>query len=322
MNNAVCKILALCIVLHPALGCSLTPGPETASSPGGRLTKPYIAKRKVVRTDATEKSKATQKVEELESGKVTVLETSNGKIVVAPTVVAPTDESLASESGTSESGTSESESVKKSGYHDPLEGFNRAIFGFNNFTYRYALIPAAKGYRYVTPAGVRLRISNLFDNLTEPLNLVNNLVTLDGADAGKNIKRFLINSTVGVLGLFDPAKHWFDIEEADQSFSDTLSRYQVPSGPYLVLPILGQSDVRNASSILTEALANPLSIIVSRPESSYILGFGSFNSFSFQSDLYRELYEQAEDPYVYFRNQYIQGRNRDKLFEQKTPAEK
>ncbi|MBU3023234.1 VacJ family lipoprotein [Aestuariibacter sp. A3R04] len=245
-------------------------------------------------------SNRNDEVNQLSQGRTATVNTSQGALSVAPTVVALAD-------GTSTTG--------ELYYHDPWEGFNRTMFQFNHVTYRYALLPLADGYQYVVPAPVRDKIGNVFDNLREPLNLVNHAMTGEIARAGTNLGRFVINSTLGILGLFDPAQRWFDLLPQKQTLATTLQHYDIGAGPYVVLPILGPADPREAFSIVTEGLVHPVNYIAQPPE-TYQLRIGEgIDDFSQQSDTYRTLYDKADDPYIYFRNQYIQGQRRDQLFE-------
>jgi phospholipid-binding lipoprotein MlaA len=242
--------------------------------------------------------------EQLSSGKTTTIKTSQGNIEIAPTVV-----DMASRD---DPATPENEATEQ--YNDPLEGWNRAIFGFNHVAYSYALIPLVKGYEYVLPDVVRSKIGNAFSNIREPLSLLNNLAAGEVKDAGTNLGRFLINSTVGILGLFDPATAWFDLPAAKQSLADTLAGYNVSPGPYLVLPILGQNNVRGSTSVVSEVLLDPLRQITSPPDTYYLQGVGAVDTFSDRARVYEKLYQQAEDPYLYFRNQFLQGVKRDDAF--------
>lgn len=241
--------------------------------------------------------------EQLSAGQATRITTSQGTLELEPTVVdmEPADSDTAGED-------------VASGYDDPLEGWNRAVFRFNHVSYTYALIPLAKGYEKVLPAPVRDKVGNAFANIREPLNLVNNALSGNFKGAGANFGRFVINSTLGIFGLFDPAESWFEIAKSRRSIADTLSHYQVGHGPYLVLPILGQSDLRGASSVVGEALLHPLNHLADTPELYYLQGVNTINSFSDRADLYRTLYQQAEDPYIYFRNQHLQGIKRDEAY--------
>lgn len=242
--------------------------------------------------------------EQLSSGKTATIETSQGRIEIEPTVVDMAERAPA---------TGEEQAQQ---YNDPLEGWNRGTFAFNHFTYTYALIPLAKGYEYITPAPVRDKIGNAFSNIREPLSMLNNLAAGELKDAGTNLGRFLINTTIGILGLFDPATAWFDLPEAKQSIADTLAGYGVAPGPYLVLPILGQNNVRGSTSVVSEYLLDPIGQVTNPPDTYYLQGVDAVDSFSDRARVYEELYRQAEDPYLYFRNQFLQGVKRDDHFSQ------
>lgn len=242
--------------------------------------------------------------EQLSSGQATTIETSQGSIAIQPTVVDMANRDAP--------GTPEDEAAAQ--YNDPLEGWNRAMFGFNHVAYSYALIPLAKGYEYAVPDVVRSKIGNAFSNIREPLNLLNNLAAGEVKDAGTNLGRFLINSTIGLLGLFDPATAWFELPAAKQSLGDTLAGYNVSPGPYLVLPILGQNNVRGSTSVVSGVLLDPLRQVTSTPDTYYLQGVDAVDTFSDRARVYEKLYQQAEDPYLYFRNQFLQGVKRDDAF--------
>lgn len=131
---------------------------------------------------------------------------------------------------------------------DPWEGFNRAMFSFNDTLDKYLLKPVAKGYKDYVPTFAQEGVSNFFSNLGEISNLTNN--ALQGKKNGFVVStwRFLINSTVGVFGLFDVASH-LGLHKFDEDFGQTLGYWGVSSGPYLVLPFFGPSTVRDASGM-------------------------------------------------------------------------
>lgn len=241
--------------------------------------------------------------QQLASGQQTTITTSQGNLNIKPTIVAV---------------PASSDSATDVTYDDPLEGFNRAMFAFNNGAYRYVLIPVADGYKAIVPGVVRDKIGNAFDNIREPLNVINNTFSGNFSEAGTNLGRFVINSTVGLLGLFDPADAWFDLKPHKQTLSDMLRDHDVTSGAFIVLPILGPSDVRGTVSTLTEGVFHPLNYVTQPPETYQLRMVDGVDDFSLTSDAYQTLYEQADDPYVFFRNQYIQAQRRDKAFE---PAE-
>ncbi|WP_333609599.1 MlaA family lipoprotein [Arsukibacterium sp.] len=240
----------------------------------------------------------------LAAGQTTRITTSQGTIEIEPTVV---DMQVLAEDA-------EPGSEPASIYYDPLESWNRAVFRFNHVSYTYASIPLAKGYETVLPLPVRDKVGNAFANIREPLNLVNNALSGEIKGAGANVSRFVINSTLGIFGLFDPATSWFDIAESKRSIADTLGHYNVGHGPYLVLPILGQSDLRGATSVVGEAVFHPLNQVLDTPDLYYVQGLNITNSFADRAKLYQTLYQQSADPYIYFRNQHLQALKRDQAF--------
>ena len=131
---------------------------------------------------------------------------------------------------------------------DPIESFNRQVFAFNDVVDRAVLKPVAQAYEYVLPQPVRDCISNIFSNFREPSNAVNNLLQGKPLDAASDTCRFVVNSTVGLLGCFDPARQ-MGLEKHNEDFGQTLGRWGIGSGPYLVVPILGPSTVRDAIGI-------------------------------------------------------------------------
>lgn len=206
-------------------------------------------------------------------------------------------------------------------FDDPLEFINRPIFAFNDKLFEYVLIPASKGYTAVVPEPVRQGVTNFFSNIREPLNALNQLFQGQAGSSGKSIGRFLINSTVGVLGFFDPAKGWFDLESNVSTINDTLASYDVGYGSYIVLPILGQSDLRNGFSTITESIFSPIQYVTDDPQTLYIQIYGGFHQFAPQAPTYEQLRDEAEDPYVFFRNMYMQGVLRNQQYPSETPQQ-
>ncbi len=139
---------------------------------------------------------------------------------------------------------------------DPLETLNRQTFAFNSVLDEAIFIPLAKGYRFVTPKPVRESVTNFYQNLREPTNAVNNVLQGKVEDGILSLFRLMINSTVGVAGLFDVASK-VDIEPKREDFGQTMGVWGIPSGPYLVLPILGPSDIRDAVGLVPEYFTDP-----------------------------------------------------------------
>ncbi|MDN4504001.1 VacJ family lipoprotein [Alteromonadaceae bacterium BrNp21-10] len=199
-------------------------------------------------------------------------------------------------------------------FNDPLESINRPIFAFNDVVYRYAFIPIAKGYLAVMPEPAQQSASNFFANLREPLNAINHLAQANGSNMGRSVARFLINSTVGLLGLFDPADAWFEIKPSKSTLGDTLQHYGVDYGAYVVLPLLGPTDARNGFSSIFESMANPIHQLTDDPQTLYIQTYGAIHGFAPRAESYEKLSAESEDPYVFFRNMYMQGLLRDKQY--------
>jgi phospholipid-binding lipoprotein MlaA len=141
--------------------------------------------------------------------------------------------------------------------YDPIEGVNRAIFSFNDTLDVYVLEPVARRYREHTPDPVRKGIGNFFLNLRYPSYLVSDIVQGKFDQALEHTGRFLVNSTVGVVGLIDVAKDW-GLPDHDEDFGIALAYHGVPSGPYLVLPLLGPSCVRDGVGRIVDAFLDPI----------------------------------------------------------------
>ena len=132
--------------------------------------------------------------------------------------------------------------------YDPWEPMNRGIYNFNARFDRAIFLPTVRGYRAVTPDIVEKGVSNFFSNLGEVNNLINNLLQLRIKSSGITLWRFVVNSTIGVAGLWDPAEK-FGMYEQAEDFGQTLGYWGVGSGPYLVMPFLGPSSLRDASGL-------------------------------------------------------------------------
>ena len=198
--------------------------------------------------------------------------------------------------------------------HDPLIRLNRAMFWLNHRAYRYALAPTARLYSQVVPEAARRGIGRFFDNIKVPISLVNNLLQGQFGRAATNLARLSINSTLGVAGVFDPAQSWFNMQPAPAGFAGTLAHWHVGAGPYVVLPLLGPADLRGASGMVGDALLNPIPYLLDQPESTVVVAADSFQDAAPLLPTYEQIYAQAEDPYVFFRNFYVQGRKRNAEF--------
>ena len=222
---------------------------------------------------------------------------------------------LASEPGPYESNNTQSAAgpsvVAYKDYKDPIEPFNRTVFKFNDFVYRYFLSPVSKGYRKILPDPVETGISNFFYNLREPLYFLNNLFQAKPAKSGKNLLRLGINSTVGILGIFDPAHAWWGIEDERATFADMLAYHGVGYGAYIVLPVIGPSDLRNGASMTFQYFMHPLNFIADDDTGTYLIVYDKYHDMSPDLEKYPQVIGKTDDPYLFLRNMYLQSLQRD-----------
>ena len=147
--------------------------------------------------------------------------------------------------------------LNASSIEDPFESINRVTFSFNSIFDRTIIRPTALVYRGVVPGFVRNRITYSLNNLSMPVTAVNNLLQGELSKAGIASSRFIINSTIGILGIFDPASS-FGLVVDNEDFGQTLAVWGVPSGPYIVLPFLGPSSPRDFTGLLSTSLLDPM----------------------------------------------------------------
>lgn len=196
------------------------------------------------------------------------------------------------------------------GIADPFEPVNRASHAINKGADRVFFRPTSQVYGTVTPSPVRRSLSNVASNLNEPRSFVNHLAQGDLDDAGHTFVRFMVNSTLGVLGLFDPATGDFGLEERDTGFGDTLAVWGAREGAYLELPLFGPSNERDALGRVVDIATNPLSILSSDgPEIAAATSFPSvLNSrYELRETVDGILYDSA-DSYAQLRLFYTENR--------------
>lgn len=193
---------------------------------------------------------------------------------------------------------------------DPWERVNRATFAFNDISYRYVFIPTAKQYKKL-PKSITRRIGRFFRNLKEPISAINHLLQGDLKHMGTSIARFGVNSTIGLFGLFDVSKPIFNMEQHQTGFADTLTTWGVSSGPYVVIPFLGPSDIRSGGSLFVDGLANPIRFVSDTDTRLALYSFGAFQHQASTILHYEKLSKEVDDPYVFLRELYIQSGKRD-----------
>jgi len=189
---------------------------------------------------------------------------------------------------------------------DPLESINRISFAINDKLYRGLLKPIAKGLR-VFPAPVRNSGANFINNLGTPVSAINALLQFDLPNSGTEISRFVINSTLGILGFFDPATDLGLIRD-NEDLGQTLGSYSIGHGFYIVIPFLGPSSLRDFTGRLGNAAMNPVRSELEDDE-FLILNLLSIEiALSLDQGTYESFYDGALDPYIFFRNAYMQSR--------------
>ena len=193
---------------------------------------------------------------------------------------------------------------------DPLEPLNRALFVFNDKAYFWVMKPVAQGYAAVVPETARFSVRNFFRNITMPVRFVNNLLQGKIRNSGVELLRFFINTTAGIGGLFDPAKNDFHIEPKDEDLGQTLGKYGLGHGFYLVLPLLGPSSLRDTVGRAGDYFLDPVNYV---DDSEVAIGakvLRAENEVSLRIGEYEDLTKSAIDPYVAVRDAYSQYREK------------
>lgn len=190
---------------------------------------------------------------------------------------------------------------------DPYESYNRAMFSFNDTVDTYALKPVATVYRDVTPSFVQTGVGNFFGNLGDAWTAVNNLLQGNGEAGMTDVTRFALNSTLGILGLFDIASE-AGLQKHKEDFGQTLGTWGVSSGPYLMLPLLGPSTVRDTVALPADFAGN----IWSYKTPVYLRNIGTgvnlVDTRASLLDATSMLEDAALDRYEFIRDGYMQRR--------------
>ena len=139
--------------------------------------------------------------------------------------------------------------------YDPLEPLNKRIYAFNRMFDEYVFLPALRGYRFIFPQFVRNRFQDFWANIGEIPNIYNSLLQLKIERTAVSSWRLIVNTTVGLGGLWDPATKWLEIERANEDFGQTLGHWGVGPGPFLMLPILGPSNLRDTTGLVADYYA-------------------------------------------------------------------
>lgn len=197
-----------------------------------------------------------------------------------------------------------------------LETYNRAMFNFNSKVDKYVVRPVAKGYRAITNEYVRQRVTNFFNNIGEPVSAVNHILQGEFADSGENLGRFVLNTTLGGLGLYDVASK-VGLERDATGFDETMATWCVPDGPFVVLPIIGPSTPRATVGFVADAYSSPAYWVAqeSNGEDAKAVYYGTsglkyLNLIAENINLLESLEEGSVDYYEAVKSTYMQNRTK------------
>jgi phospholipid-binding lipoprotein MlaA len=195
--------------------------------------------------------------------------------------------------------------------YDPWEPFNEKMFTFNRNVDKYVLKPIAYVYNHIMPEPWQVMIANGFDNIRFVPRFINNLLQAKWGGAARELGRFLINSTAGVGGLFDPAKDYWGIQKSSEDFGQTLGVWGSGPGPYLILPFMEPLTVRDAVGQIVDGFMNPLSYFIPFIWDRLGMKLGeTINDRALNYDLFQGFEESVIDMYSAVRHGYLQRRER------------
>jgi phospholipid-binding lipoprotein MlaA len=195
---------------------------------------------------------------------------------------------------------------------DPLEPVNRVFFHFNDKFYFWVLKPASHGYAYFIAEDVRMCVRSFLKNLLAPVRIVNNLLQGKVVNSGVETARFVINSTLGVAGLADPAKNEFGLSSKDEDLGQTLGGYGLGEGIYICWPFFGPSNVRDTIGLAGDFFLSPISYLAMSDSGVGVAvqAGREVNNTSLTLGDYEDFKESAIDPYVALRDAYRQYRQK------------
>jgi phospholipid-binding lipoprotein MlaA len=203
---------------------------------------------------------------------------------------------------------------------DPFEPLNRGIYHFNDGVDTVLLKPAAEVYRGVLPQFVRTGVSNFYSNINDVIVALNNLLQAKFLNAVSDVGRIVVNTTAGVLGVLDVATH-IGLEKHDEDFGQTLGYWGIGPGPYLVIPLLGPSSVRDAIGRFVDFKTDPITYVDPSRDRNILWGVRFVNRRSELLETSKILETAALDPYEFLRDAYLQ-RRRSLVYDGSPPPDK
>jgi phospholipid-binding lipoprotein MlaA len=192
--------------------------------------------------------------------------------------------------------------------YDPLETINRGTFWFNDKLYFYLLKPVARGYRWIMPDPLMLGIGNFFSNLASPMRIINAGLQGKFSDAGNELTRFAVNTTIGIGGFFDTAKDHFNLTKKEEDTGQTLGYYGIGPGPYLVLPFFGPSSFRDGVGLLADSRMDLTYYLWEDRDYWAAIILETVNIVALDKDTYEGVKKDALDPYLFVRDAWTQYR--------------
>jgi phospholipid-binding lipoprotein MlaA len=192
---------------------------------------------------------------------------------------------------------------------DPYEDFNRSMYAFNDGLDRSIVEPVAKGYRAITNEPIRGGVNNFLDNLGEPVTFANEVLQGKIGNAAGTVGRFVVNTTVGIAGIFNPAEA-IGIKRTDEDFGQTLGVWGVPAGPYLVLPFIGPSSPRDGFGTLADFFVDPVNYVEFDKDNEIRFGFAIANGLVAREEAIEtfDTVREQVDPYTTVRRFYVRSR--------------
>jgi len=203
--------------------------------------------------------------------------------------------------------------------HDPLEGYNRAMFDINDGLDKVLIKPLAEGYEGALPIPIRQGVTNFFSNIDDVLVAINNLLQGKPLEAVSDLGRFTVNSTLGILGVIDVASE-LGLEKHEEDFGQTMGRWGMGSGPYLVLPLLGPSTLRDGIGKAADIAADPVAQIDEVSRRNMTVAVRALNDRAGLLSADKIIEQAALDRYTYVRDAYLQ-RRRSLIYDGEPPRE-
>ncbi len=196
---------------------------------------------------------------------------------------------------------------------DPLEDLNRSVFEFNRTLDKFLLKPITEIYKFVLPDSVQDGVHNVLRNISSPIIFINDVLQLNGDRAMNTMARFLINTTLGIGGLFDPASEVFEIEYHSEDFGQTLGAAGVGADPYIVFPVLGPTNPRDLVGRVVDWFIDPFNYAARRYDENSLVyartGLDAINTRRTHASILENRIYTSPDPYVAMRSLHTQNRN-------------